>query len=674
VAEDGSSLTGAALRDRLGEKRLSASALQALCDRLEGLPEPAALTALPLADLTQVLAPLTRWALADAAKGDDESLATLRVRTLLRVLELQPGWRARLAALARRVLDEVDFVPMLEIALPNDRGLYHETMERLARALLPRPRDGHNGRMLLGALIPDRDAAIWLAAIPPELARGLAALAGPGAVRFGGVGRALDEAIVLLATRISAIGLGEELRERSPAGALAASPFYLLPRLCDAMISGVGSSASCFEQISAAREIMRAILAHLDEFGVSVDVVYRLEVIEQNLDRLVELVTVRDAGNELAGLALVGRLSAAQIRNRSLRDVVRTNGRLLARKIVERAGSTGEHYITTTRKEWLQMLAAGAGGGVVTIGTTALKYAIVALHLPLFGEGLAASLNYAGSFLFMQLCGFALATKQPSMIAASLAGSLKSARRDVDLTELVELITRICRSQLAAVVGNVALGFAGGIAFELLWSRFHGAPFLSTQKAAYTLHSLDPLHSLTIWFGFITGVFLWLSSLGAGWLENFFVYRRVPDGIAQHPLGRVLGRERMHRLAARVQHAIGGVGGNVTIGFLLGMMPVIGAFFGIPLEVRHVTLSSVSLAMAIASHGWMGLVRDGVDRAALGILFILLLNFGVSFTLALWVAMRARGVRNQGLRLIGALWRRFYHTPLDFIRPPKQKG
>src|SRR5262249_43727201 len=159
--------------------------------------------------------------------------------------------------------------------------------------------------------------------------------------------------------------------------------------------------------------------------------------------------------------------------------------------------------------------------------------------------------------------------KQPSMVAASLAGSLHSARGEVDLSDLVDLITRICRSQFAAVVGNVLVGFAGGVAFEVLWSRRYGAPFLTPAQTAHTLHAFHPLPSGTLIFAAVTGVFLWLSSIGAGWLENFFVYRRIGEGIAQHRLGRFIGRARMERLAHRIQHGIAGIGGNVSIGFLL---------------------------------------------------------------------------------------------------------
>ena len=163
----------------------------------------------------------------------------------------------------------------------------------------------------------------------------------------------------------------------------------------------------------------------------------------------------------------------------------------------------------------------------------------------------------------------------------------------------------------------------------------------STSKTAqHTLESFDPLHSGTIFFAAFTGVLLWLSSLGAGWLENWVTYRRLPEAIASHRLGAIFGRGTMRWIARKLQHDVAGIGGNVAIGFLLGMTPVIGKFFGIPLEVRHVTLSTGSLALAACT---LGFGAPHFWAAMAGIGCMLTLNFGVSFACALFVALRARG-------------------------------
>jgi len=59
--------------------------------------------------------------------------------------------------------------------------------------------------------------------------------------------------------------------------------------------------------------------------------------------------------------------------------------------------------------------------------------------------------------------------------------------------------------------------------------------------------------------------------------------------------------------------------------------------------------------------------------AALGVALVGLVNLTMSFSLALFVALRARGVNTtqQGL-LFGSLWRHFRHHTREFFLPPKK--
>ena len=59
----------------------------------------------------------------------------------------------------------------------------------------------------------------------------------------------------------------------------------------------------------------------------------------------------------------------------------------------------------------------------------------------------------------------------------------------------------------------------------------------------------------------------------------------------------------------------------------------------------------------------------------IGIAIIGLLNFGVSFALALIVALRARDVPGgEGKTLPGAVLRRFFRRPIEFFYPPRDAG
>ena len=168
---------------------------------------------------------------------------------------------------------------------------------------------------------------------------------------------------------------------------------------------------------------------------------------------------------------------------------------------------------------------------------------------------------------------------------------------------------------------------------------------------------------------------LWASSLIGGAIENWAVYRGLPQAIADHPLGDRIGVDRMRRLGRFVERNLSGWGVNVSLGFLLGMTPAFGSFLGLPLEVRHVTLTTGMLALALAALPGGGLHDPRLGMPLLGIAVIFVLNLGVSFGLALAVALRARDVQSADKRaFLRALLVRMLHSPLEFVLPPRANG
>ncbi len=624
----------------------------------------------------------------------------LRLRWLLRALEMFPVFRLRLGRTVTSVLSECAGAPLFgRLGLPTDRGFFSETVDRVSRGLLPEPIDARDLVQLIGRIFPKPAALKALEATPPELIAQLARLLkdpSAGLDPWSTLLEHLSEACSLLSLRISALGLSDVLRARSPQVKLDESPFHRLPRAIDALLAALkqyrGAQADPHhaalqlrERLEQCQDLMRlcsavasAVVANLELYGVSVDVVYRIELIERSLERLGALLRQLEPYTEIVkateAKALLVELVRLRLRDRKLSDIAGSNLHLLARKIIERAGHTGEHYITSSRMEYVKMLLSAGGGGVLTTGTAATKYFIGWQHFAPFVEGMLSAGNYGGSFVLMQLLGFTLATKQPSMTAAALAGTLRDSAHHPDLTQLVAMIARITRSQLAAAIGNIGMVIPASLAFHAFWtSRHEGAPFLDPDTAHHVLESLHPTHSGTIFFAALTGVLLWMSSLAAGWLENWAAYRRLPQAIAEHRYGRFLGKGTMRWLAGFLQRNIAGFGGNTTLGFLLAMTPIMGKFFGLPLDVRHVTLSTGSLTLAICSMGFTAETAPHVYAAAAGIAIIGCLNFGVSFWLALAVALRAREAkRSDRLRLLLSVLATFFRSPLQFFIPPAQ--
>ena len=648
-----------------------------------------------------------------------------RFRLFVEALWTFPGVRERFSRLVQSVLaDQSAQTFFAKMGIPGDRGLFSETVDRLSRRLMPQPIDEQEITQTLARMFPARRDAAWLIALPPDLllrfidvvrspvdldgdgprsklpSRGdlpLGAMPSMPDTRlsiaptsrnfsvFVPLRVALLEAILLLASRVSSAGLSDAIRARSPATELQESPFFRLPRSIDALLATPRHdqeeiaiwAEDCRTLVQECRDASASVFSRLESAGVSVDVVYRLELIDRSLRRiellLAMLVPQSRADHARRSVQLLAVLLEERRRDLSLTDIARTNTRLLARKVIERAGQTGEHYITTTPSEYVKMFFSAAGGGILTAGTAALKFFISALHRPPLQEGLLATANYAGSFMLMQMLGFTLATKQPSMTAAALAGSLKDGGTHPE--RVVTMVARLVRSQLAAAAGNVIMVIPAAYLLDMYIVAKYGRHVLGEEYAHKTVLSLHPTQSGTIAYAALTGVILWLSSIAAGWLENWAVYRRLPEAIAEHRIRRFVGH-RATAWASRVfARNIAGVGGNFAIGSMLGFVSIIGVFAGAPLEARHVTLSTGSLTFAVISLGRESLSSDSVHAAMLGIGIILALNLTVSFALAFIIALRAREVTfGQALRLIGIIALGFIRSPFRFFLPVEKVG
>ncbi len=560
-------------------------------------------------------------------------------------------------------------------------GVIGEAAERIIRRVLPAPPEPNNLAEVLRSMLPSEEEARELTQLKPEVFADLVRLLASNqmAPAWAHLRCEMADAVVTLAAGIATIGSSPDVLDRLDEETRRAPPFLALVHHASALSTACGSTEVPVEfrqrlltATTACRGSVGQVVAHLESHGVSTHLVYRLEQMSALLDRLDLLAHLVSAAPEKRNrliAALLSALGRAVHQDRSISVVLTSTMRQLSRKVVERTGEAGKHYLVQSRAGWWRILIAAAGGGALTVGTLALKFVIGDMALPPFFSGLAASINYAGSFVLMQILGFKLATKQPAMFAATLADSLLDTQHQTDHHRFSEEVARVTRSQTAAVLGNIGMAIPVAVLFDFLWRTKTGQSFLEPETAVYAVRSLDPLLSGTVLFAAITGVILMVSSVIGGWLENFAVYRRLPEAIAQHRgLVRLVGGGAAARWSSAFMHSIAGYGTSIALGFALGMTPVVGAFFGLPLDVRHVTLSASQLAIALSAMGPEFFLTRFAAIGAVGVLVIGMLNFGVSFALALLLAIRAREVSvPQAARLLGATWRDFLKRPTRYL-------
>lgn len=621
-----------------------------------------------------------------------------RLWVLIQFIKKNPFLAQRLRTIIVPIISKMHAISLYcETGLSSKHGFWHEMISRLTVKVLPAVENEKDFAHYLSQLFPNLRNAHWLEKLPPALVTELGSLLFSEEQHpfFHLFHEDMMDSINILAGRICALGLQEDIRVRSNEERVNTSPFLNLPRICLKITDLVAQNrhnAASENEIKAAlleyqhevircRKQLKSIFDHLEKYGASVDLVFRLELIWKQLDRcdllINHLLATPDSDLQRQKIRLFASLIREGVDDRSTRKLLQRNIHQLSRKIIESAGAVGEHYITTTRAEYFKMFRSAAGGGILTAGTTIIKYLIFAYPmLPIFFEGILVSSNYAISFLLIQAFGFVLATKQPAATAAALVGGMNQLHEEHNLTKLVEQIAQATRSQLAAVIGNVCMAIPASIFVDLLWQMASGHHFFDQKEAEHVLQTLNPLTSGTIFFAALTGVLLWASSIAGGWLENWVTYHRIADAVRSNiSLKRWLAANYREKLAKLFEHQIAGIGSNITLGFLLGMIPSLAKGFGLPIDIRHVTLSTCSLTFAGYSLGTEHLLSSPFLAAVLGIIVIGILNFSVSFTLALYIAARASEVSMDDIRLLPkTLGQTFIHNPKQFFLPPGEEG
>jgi site-specific recombinase len=548
-----------------------------------------------------------------------------------------------------------------EAGFAEATSLPRELIARLKRRILPQLEDDLDLYAALHMADPDEGDAEWIAGLDEADASEWRELLGNSA------GHILA-AIRLLAVRAAALGLSRGVMRVMPHRCEAESPFLNLLDAADQFArspGGAGIRDELKETIFNCRVSAGISHARLEEMGVSSDLVFRLDLVIAYLERMEALVRLQ-AGEE-DGRAFAAMLVRGFAEERGVHSLIRNSMNRMARQIVTHTGKSGEHYIAESRSEWRSAGYGAIGAGGITAFTALFKYVFASMALAPLWTGIAHSVNYTASFVLMQFLGWMLASKMPSMTAAALCAALEN---DDGMRSEVNLVTAITRTQTIVTVGNLLGAIPMAILIDLFMQWKIGNPFLTHEAAMHGLTSMDPWRSLTVPFAALTGCFLWLSSLAAGWTANWMALHRLPAGLAQsRRLRRTLGTEPAVELAQIVEHHLSGVAGYVCLGLLLGLLPFVSVFAGVPVEVRHVTLASASIAYAASSLAWSGALpwRDLV-WALLGLAATGVLNLTVSFALGVWLAIRARNLGTSGRRkLVAALWNELLRHPARFL-------
>ncbi len=619
------------------------------------------------------LAGLVAW--AAAGRGPE------RLAAVASACRTNPDAAARLRAAVLALAEGSRSLSLLsEGGLPGRLTLAEETLIRAVRTVVPPVRESRDLADVVGTIFGKPAVAAWLGALSPEALGEVAEAAGLAA---GGLWPRLRlhlaEAVRVQSVECAAVGLAGDVRRALGDPPVADSPYHRLASASAGLLDALRASPPDEERAAAARAALaealagaqvqrKAVIAHLEETGVSMDLVRRLEFLRKGLGRIgraAPLLAPRPGeGAAAAGGSLLQMVVADLRREASLGNMVRERSRLLAKKIAERTGRAGTHYVTSSRAEWRRMLGMGLGGGLVMAAAIAVKGSIYHLHPPPFWLSLLVFLDYSAAFLAIFALHWTLATKQPPATAAAFADSLTAMEKGNSAQPVVELLARIARSQFAGLLGNVLGVAAAGFLLDLGWLAWTGSHLFEAGESERTLRAHHPFLSPSLPLAVLTGGAVWLSSMAAGWAEDAAAYGRLQEGLDGDGAGRARGGF-LTRWAVR---NVSGVVGNVSLAFFLVVLSFTGKVTGLPVDVRHVTVSAGSVALSCLSLG--DYMTREVAWAAAGVMFIGLLNIATGFAISLRVALRSRNAGvGARIRLLEALFTAPLGNPLRFVIP-----
>lgn len=616
-------------------------------------------------------------------RGDRQSVAdaAARLGLLVDALLARPTLSAAFRQWWQATVTELDATPLLsDLGFAPRTSFASELGQRLRLKTLPATPDTANWEMLFHFLRPEPFDARWLQNLDGQTLRGLEQLMG-GPAHTSTLDTQLLDALTCCIGQIHAFGCASEIRTRMVQPQTDALPFHALQGQLDAFRHSLTGETAAREQaaltlrqgLDACRHAASGIYTHLENNGISVGIVFRLRQLRERVIRCKLLIdTLLSPSPVRAMCSLLSHLAQSAHNTRSLRALWRSNMHLLAAKITERSAESGEHYITRNMAEFRAMLGKAFGGGSIIGLTTWAKFSLYGLALSPFWTGLAAGLNYAISFVAIMLLHWTVATKQPAVTAPAMAAKLKHLDDARQVTGFVDEVAHLYRSQIAAIVGNLAAVVPAVLLICAALSAGGQPGMLSEAQARHVLQDMHLLGPTAIYAAF-TGVLLFSSSLIAGWTENAFVLHQLESALRYHRgLWRLFGQRAAWRLSQFMRRNISGLSANISLGLLLGLTPVLAQFFGLNLEVRHVTLSAGQVTAAVHTLGWQTVQTPDFWWAVAGVLVVGPLNLAVSFYLAFRLALVAQDVHAQHRgRIARALRARIRHAPLSFLWPSR---
>lgn len=578
-----------------------------------------------------------------------------------------------------------------ESGIPLARGFWQELSNRLKHKLLPPLQSEDDFLYVINTIFYKKQDFVWVESVSRQAWVDFFQTAGFDLgmtdIEFK---KELLQAMKILSFQVAQLGLEkvvlgflpEEDQHHDTPFVFQNYKVHDLEKLIVDNSTGTEISEATFRlknDIDNCYELIDHIRKSHSEKGASIQQTYILLILTNRLQRIQLILDVLDADDKFDTGRFVDifrMLVRNEKRKNSIREFLSQGVGYLAYQIAEHKGSKGDKYITETRREFYKMTFSAMWGGLIISFIAIIKNLIGKLGLAPFPAGFLYGANYSAGFIMIEETNSTLATKQPAFTASAVASSLdaKKIEGEPDLEGLAATVAKVSRSQLASFFGNLIIVFP--VTFLLAWGYYElfDKKIADGPAAVKMLTDQHPWRSAALLYACFTGVFLFLSGIIAGYWQNKIQYGRIRERMKKHPvLKRSLSPKRLDRLSAYVEKHLGAIIGNIALGFFLGFSGVMGKIFGIPFDIRHITIAAGNSAIAVYGLGIENIPPYFLLAVFGGVLGIGFMNFLVSFSMAFIMAVKSRGIHlSQYPKLLRVLGRYFSQHPREFILPPRK--
>ena len=586
---------------------------------------------------TQIMKWVQRPRNSEEKKSKKETVYTVRLKYLLLMLDKNPEWKIHFTQNVTLLLLKISSAAQLTSAgLPDAASFIQDFFHRLQEKIIPKSPLSEDLETLIYEIFPQTIESQYIDFIEESVLDELFQLFNGNSELVNRLRSDLMTASYILSHQVC----NQSLMIQKELQCLTSQPQNLHEFILEGKLRAYQMKDSLqigddlFHDLTVIENHSNLLYQMMKKSGVKIELVYLFQIQKRKLTRLRILLKFLNAKHSatLTFRNFISQLVLEIQHQKSLKSFFAENLTLLTDRIVQTNSHIGEHYLTHTWLDFKKMFYSALGGGGVTAVTVFIKHMLGQLNLVGFIKGLADSLNYSTSFLFIQLMGWTLATKQPSATAPFIAIALQKSSAESEKS-----IIALLRTQFISVIGNLSLVFPICFIFSLVLLKL-GHPLVSMNDSLKIFSSTNILGPSALFAAF-TGVLLFLASLFAGWFENWIIVNRIDKRIKYNDrLQKYFGPKYVERFSVFISEKANPLAANIGLGFLLGMTPQLIKFLGIPLEPRHVTLATGGFAAALPMVLQVGVNSWQLFNSIAGILLIGLLNITVSFSLAFLLA------------------------------------